>query len=259
MTPPKYSFGSLNKRPPGWRRLSNSPPAAIVATLNELAWAAGFLEGEGSFSRTQRNHMRVCAEQTTTEPLDRLLRLFGGSLHTGKKRSEKWNICHSWYVTSDRARGVVLTLYQFMSPRRRLQIRQMLMLPDIVEEPPFAFTVATSSTAALHWVAGFLEAEGHFGAIVEPKNSLTTHKIEAAQVQRWPLDAVVGLFGGSLALRTPKPSQRAKSPAYRWTVHGPRARGVMLTLYSLLSSRRQLQIAEALTKDHRLCIKNRCA
>lgn len=94
--------------------------------VTDLHWAAGFLEGEGSFqgagsSRTQK----VSANQVNREPVDRLLAMFGGSVRPVKVRppaQKQW----SWMVCGSRARGVMLTLYRLLSCRRQEQVRHAL-------------------------------------------------------------------------------------------------------------------------------------
>jgi hypothetical protein len=106
---------------------ATTPHAAATPTARDLEWAAGFLEGEGAF--VSRNCEMVRAMQRQREPLDRLARLFGGSVRSylaGRtKLGERTPIWH-WQVSGGRARGVMLTLYHLLSTRRRAQIRAAL-------------------------------------------------------------------------------------------------------------------------------------
>lgn len=106
-----------------------------MINTKELYWAAGFLEGEGSFGCWSKSkaHGRyrqfvVCAEQVQREPLERLLKLFGGSINSGRVRDNK-NRIFRWRVYSTRARGLAMTLFCLMSPRRKEQIHKMLDNP----------------------------------------------------------------------------------------------------------------------------------
>lgn len=112
----------------GMRRQFKGDAAAIRPTTRELAWAAGFLEGEGSFNL---KCSRVGAPQVEREPLERLHRLFGGRIcpkpvgaarRLGIRAQDAWY----WYVNGPRARGVMLTLYTLLSTKRRAQIRASL-------------------------------------------------------------------------------------------------------------------------------------
>lgn len=102
----------------------------------DLAWAAGFLEGEGTFAFGQRlkdgrpdqGSAHVAACQVQREPLERLHRLFGGNdpveyhwLGPSKTKSAWF-----WRVYGIRAVGTMMTIYRFMSPQRRARIRLAL-------------------------------------------------------------------------------------------------------------------------------------
>ena len=96
----------------------------------DLAWAAGFLEGEGWFGRNTKYSSGsevVSAPQKQREPLDRLMVMFGGTLRSGTPdKAHPKNIYWSWRCSGVRARGVMMTMYQFMSPRRKEQISEAL-------------------------------------------------------------------------------------------------------------------------------------
>ena len=89
------------------------------------AWAAGFLEGEGSFMQWQ-GRARIKATQVDREPLERLQALFGGpickeggpSRATNPRRQEAWY----WAVSGERALYVIETVERHMSAKRKEQI-----------------------------------------------------------------------------------------------------------------------------------------
>lgn len=97
--------------------------AIVSPTTHDLVWAAGFLEGEGYFGKG--SGYVVTANQVNSEPAERLLRLFGGSLKQRlyeRPRSSLW----VWSVCGARARGVMMTLYLLLSGKRKGQIRGAL-------------------------------------------------------------------------------------------------------------------------------------
>ena len=102
----------------------------------------------------------------------------------------------------------------------------------------------TPTTNDLHWAAGFLEGEGSFGWYSG------TDKVQAFQVQKEPLDKLMEIFGGSLCVRK-SPYPGIWSDAWVWTINGARARGVMMTLYALMSPKRQQQIETPLQPKQR--------
>ena len=90
------------------------------------------------------------------------------------------------------------------------------------------------------WAAGFLEGEGCFSS------SRTTPAVTAVQVQESPLLRLKELFGGTIRmLRVKNPKH---SDHYRWEAGGSRAAGVMLTVYTLMSSKRRFQIDKSITR-----------
>ena len=114
-----------------------------MISTRDLEWAAGFLEGEGSFIHVARKTQRsehptwttgvfyVQAPQVEREPLERLKRLFGGGiwLKTTKKARldhPDWKTVYYWQTTGARARGIAMTLYSLMSTKRKSQIKKML-------------------------------------------------------------------------------------------------------------------------------------
>jgi hypothetical protein len=82
------------------------------------------------------------------------------------------------------------------------------------------------------WAAGFYEGEG----------TLASYSLQTSitQKNRWPLERMKALFGGSI------------SPPYRgccrWQISGARARGFLMSIYELLSPRRQEQIVNAMRR-----------
>lgn len=108
--------------------------------------------------------------------------------------------------------------------------------------PPTTLRAAYGiSPSELNWVAGFLEGEGCFRMPKAPGSGLN---ISASQVQRFPLDTLLCLFGGSIRAKPYKPPQNNQ---WVWTLIGIQASGLMMTLYALMSPRRREQIATALT------------
>ncbi len=113
-------------------------------------------------------------------------------------------------------------------------------LPERMRDLPVDERGYPISTSDLMWVAGFLEGEGSFSL----KTSL---QVAAAQVQLWPLERLVKLFGGSIFTEK-TPQDRGRHNCSQWYIHGHVAAGVMMTLFTLMSPRRQAQICTSLQK-----------
>lgn len=102
----------------------NTPRPTVIPVRTDLAWAAGFLEGEGSFTRT-RGYVRVKAVQVNVEPLLRLQRLFGGNIY-GQKVYGGRQPSFAWIVNAKMAQVVVHQIYEFLSLRRKSQVDAMM-------------------------------------------------------------------------------------------------------------------------------------
>ena len=92
----------------------------VPRSTKDLAWCAGFLEGEGSF--LNYGTPIVTAAQVQREPLDRLSLLFGGNITYRKINGHAGRPIWTWRVHSYRAAEVMMTLYVLMSPKRKAQI-----------------------------------------------------------------------------------------------------------------------------------------
>jgi hypothetical protein len=104
------------------------PKPIVHPNVHELEWAAGFLEGEGNFTRTRRTEM-VRAAQVNKDPLIRLQFLFGGSIKRYMGGGKNQKPYYLWLTTGARARGIAMTLYSLLfSDLRKKQIRKALQI-----------------------------------------------------------------------------------------------------------------------------------
>src|SRR3990167_781206 len=103
-----------------------------MISTNNIHWAAGFLEGEGSYSagrlKSDKGYskgIRVSAAQVQKEPLERLQRLFGGSLaqYVGGRLG---NYIWLWGLGAEKSAGLMMTIYPLMSSKRKSQIERAL-------------------------------------------------------------------------------------------------------------------------------------
>jgi hypothetical protein len=102
-------------RPDGmWGRV---PRASISPTMLDIAWAAGFIEGEGGFG-TNGHSCGMQAKQVNPEPLFFLRAHFGGTISYTPQRD-----IYAWTINGARARGFMMTIYAMLSARRRVQVR----------------------------------------------------------------------------------------------------------------------------------------
>ena len=114
----------------------------VAVDTHELAWAAGFFDGEGSFvigkpSRTKQ--FRVQIAQIDPRPLERFNRAvcsLGNVSGPYKSRSEKHHI--KWTFTSARfehAQQIMILLWPYLRPIKRQQAKKAIteMLIDARE------------------------------------------------------------------------------------------------------------------------------
>ena len=102
-------------------------------TMRDIAWAAGVFEGEGSIS-FERGSQRCQVAQKEPWLLERLKALFGGTIveHINTVTpSGRPSYRSDWKISGARARGFLMTMYPFLSPRRQARIREVFQIPHI--------------------------------------------------------------------------------------------------------------------------------
>lgn len=103
-----------------------------IYSIRDLEWAAGFMEGEGSFCSSKG--IIAQASQCNPDPLVRLHKMFGGRLwdrDPPKGKIIKSNyVIFTWACYGARARGVMMTLFELMSYDRQEQIKRALQNPS---------------------------------------------------------------------------------------------------------------------------------
>jgi len=113
-----------------------TPHATRSPSTVDLAWAAGFLEGEGSFQCAP--YIRLEAAQAIQEPLDRLQAIFGGSISEYRHPRSPNVPMFMWRTHGSRAEGIMMTLFLFLSARRRDQVRRAIAMRRAKHPPPTA-------------------------------------------------------------------------------------------------------------------------
>ncbi len=93
----------------------------------EVAWAAGFLEGEASFCQTHEGYLRIEASQVNHEPIQRLREIFGGSVRLREARGQRLDgyrrsDIYIWCISGRRAEEVAAAIAPWLSQRRLDQI-----------------------------------------------------------------------------------------------------------------------------------------
>jgi len=98
----------------------------------------------------------------------------------------------------------------------------------------------TLTTKDIAWLAGLIEGEGSFGL-----HRRTYPQIQLAMADEDVVKRAAVLFDVSTTYCYP-PSLQGYKPVWRCYVNGVKAVGWMMTLYSLLGSRRKTKVLEVL-------------
>src|SRR5205809_7060859 len=93
--------------------------ASTSPTPNELHWAAGFLEGEGTFGFRGATAAIHAPQTDNRVPLRRRLALFGGSITThrqgsSRRRAVRPSDGERWTVSAAEVRDEMMTLYPML-------------------------------------------------------------------------------------------------------------------------------------------------
>lgn len=114
------------------------PNPTIPFNREDLAWAAGFLDGEGSFTaytdeKRSKCQLSITAPQVNRQPLDRLASIIGGSVSGPQLKSKSGfvssnKIQHRWSISSfEQSQAVIALLWCWMSDPKRKQAEQALL------------------------------------------------------------------------------------------------------------------------------------
>lgn len=171
--------------------------SACRSSLEDIAWAAGFFDGEGSFSVSSASRCaHVSIAQTQREPLDRFLaitaqgKVLGPYLRqtlAGTKKKDLFGF-HAYGHTQ--ARHIMRTLWPFLGRVKRDQALSALTKSAaatvVVEESaPIRLTEARfNARQRLAWAAGFFDGEGCFSYSKSSKHvciSITQRDIEVLE------------------------------------------------------------------------------
>lgn len=173
----------------------------------------------------------------------------GGDVHGGTRgyhfTLEQKRVIASYYDAGATGTSIARALgVNARGVRAYLKRTGRLILPTVTRQERKSMPKATirPNHRDLGWIAGFIEGEGTF-------NSRHAAYVGAVQVQREPLERLQRLCGGQIYAMRPSPKCNGRAqPSFGWRVCGARARGVMLTIFLLMSPRRKTQISRAMQR-----------
>lgn len=86
----------------------------------QVAWAAGFLDGEGYIALTREGKPVIEVSQIKREPLDRLKGLFGGSICTMGRPTKAGNPIFRWRMTDTPALLALVEMQPLLVVKREI-------------------------------------------------------------------------------------------------------------------------------------------
>lgn len=95
----------------------------------DLAWAAGFLEGEGCFSLGGKaSGISITVPQVNPDPLRRLQNFFGGSINQKSQAKSGFNSqpIFVWLLCGENATELARAIHPWMSEKRQTAIEAMI-------------------------------------------------------------------------------------------------------------------------------------
>lgn len=172
-------------------------PQLNLLSATEIAWLAGLLDGEGSF--TQKGQGRVHVEMTDRDVIEYLHELTGvGSLYSPKQRNARHKASWIWCVSRGEVTlQIVRVIFPWLSDRRKTQIRKLKVVQAnscSTQLDAAGTQFAPTRAEEIAWLAGHLEGEGCFGA----------RTLQSAATDRDTITRVATLFGTPVGVRVPK-------------------------------------------------------
>ena len=183
---------------------------------NDRLWFAGFFEADGYVSKEQC----VIIDQKDPDVLYKVQDIFGGSIVKLATRN-----LHRYRLGKSKSVDLLRSIYPFMSPRRKGQIEAKI---EVLLKFP---SLDMSDLQFIVWLSGIIEGDGS----ISPDNG--TERISITQKDRWLLDKIQKRLGGTVY------KDRTK---HNISLYGKRARGVLQSIYELMSPRRQEQIKKTM-------------
>ena len=94
------------------------------STSLDIAWLAGFYEGEGH-CRCVNDDVVIIINQKQLQPLIKCKEVFGGKIGTYAHPTSK--TINQWRVNGTRALGILFTIYSYLSIEKREQIKNAMI------------------------------------------------------------------------------------------------------------------------------------
>jgi hypothetical protein len=212
-----------------------------------LAWIAGLMEGEGTFSRAtpaMPRRPRLSIGMTDHDIIERICELWGTRLYTHIPKVERYKQVYRTELVGGSAVALMALLRPHMSARRQLQIDKSVATYAplrSIKHKSFYLSPEGAGEFDRYWLAGLLEGEAAFthnrGAPMLELNSVDHDVI--LRVQRIYREC----YAASVKIHGRPPRRAGYQPQLHIAVYGDAARAIMGDIAPLMGQRRAERIA----------------
>lgn len=221
----------------------------------QLAWLAGLMEGEGSFSKAtpaMPRKPRMSVKMTDRDVVEQVCELWGTCLWTTVPKVERFKTVFSTELVGGSAVAMMALLRPHLCARRQAQIDEAVATFEplrLIKHKRFVVSPEGEDEFERYWLAGLLEGEAYFG--LNPTSKRTVSPIvELNTVDRDVILRVQGIYRGRYAVavnvHTRPPRHEGYQPQYHLACLGLAARAIIADLEPLMGERRRARIAELL-------------
>lgn len=124
----RFKIGSCDKGK-GSNPFTGTKREAGMERQEAVAWAAGLLEGEGSFlTKSGRHTPVVSCQMTDLDVLERLKSIFGGAVYSTSTMRAHYKKTWRWQVLGDQAEKAMIAVRPYMLERRQTAIDKVLKI-----------------------------------------------------------------------------------------------------------------------------------
>jgi hypothetical protein len=210
--------------------------------MRQLAWLAGLMEGEGSFSRAtpaMPRRPRLSIGMTDCDVIERVCELWGTRLYTHIPKVERYKQVYRTELVGGSAVALMMLLRPHMSARRQAQIDQSIATYAplrTIRHKSFHLSPEGADEFDRYWLAGLLEGEAAFthnrGAPMLELNTVDRDVI--LRVQRIYRER----YGVGVKIHGRPPRRAGYQPQLHIAVYGDGARAIMADIAPLMGQRR---------------------
>jgi hypothetical protein len=225
----------------------------LTLTISQLAWLAGLMEGEGSFSRAtpaMPRRPRMSVNMTDRDVIERVCELWGTRLYTHIPKVERFKSVFRTELVGGSAVAMMALLRPHMGLRRQAQIDEAVVTYQplrVIKHKRFQLLPHGHDEFDRCWLAGLLEGEAYFGLNAAARQTISP-MVELNTVDHDVILRVQRIYAARYAvavnLHVRPPRHAGYQPQYHLACYGDAARAVMGDIAPLMGERRRARIDE---------------